>query len=241
MKRFWFLISIAAFLALEGYCAYACAVQRLFNSLPASLIMFFALSVVCIPLSVILHELGHMLFGAVVKIKAVPHFKLMGASSCTVIPGTDKNLKDRIIFTSLGGLIINALCIALGVVALTVEGVPVHISALLPFSAYLFLLNAMPFGYSDGATDGLVVCGLVRGDDSSKVMLRVLKVQAQVLGGKPFEDVDEDLLFGLPQIAEDDINFISLTELRYEYFKAKGDSEQAGKYKQRLDELKKYL
>ncbi|MDE7306096.1 MAG: hypothetical protein K2N33_01765, partial [Clostridia bacterium] len=93
MKRFWFIISIAAFLALESYCAYACAVQRVFNSLPASLIMFFALSAVCIPFSVILHELGHMLFGATVKIKAVPHFKLMGASSCTIIPKTDKNLK----------------------------------------------------------------------------------------------------------------------------------------------------
>ncbi|MDE6597615.1 MAG: hypothetical protein K2K60_03140 [Clostridia bacterium] len=241
MKRFWFLISIAAFLALEGYCAYACAMQKVFNSLTVSIIMFFALSVVCIPLSVVLHELGHMLFGATVKIKAVPQFKLMGASSCTIIPKTDKNLKGRIIFTSLGGLIVNALCIALGIVALTVEAVPVHISALLPFSAYLFLLNAMPFGYSEGATDGLVVCELVRGDDSSKVMLNVLKVQAQVLGGKPFEEVDESLLFDVPQIAEDDINFISLTELRYEYFKARGDNENAQKYKQRLDELKKYL
>ena len=175
MKRFWFIISIAAFLALESYCAYACAVQRVFNSLPASLIMFFALSAVCIPFSVILHELGHMLFGATVKIKAVPHFKLMGASSCTIIPKTDKNLKGRLIFTSLGGLIVNALCIALGIVALTVEAVPVHICALLPFSAYLFLLNAMPFGYSDGATDGLVVCGLIKGDDSSKVMLNGFK------------------------------------------------------------------
>ena len=241
MKRFWFIISIAAFLALELYCAYACATQKVFNSVPASVIAFVALSVVCIPLSIIAHELGHMLFGAMVKIKAVPQFKLLGASSCTIIPKTDKNLKGRIIFTSLGGLIVNALCIALGIVALTVQAVPVHICALLPFSAYLFLLNAMPYGYSEGKTDGLVIFELARGGDSSKVMLNVLKVQAQVLGGKPFEEVDESLLFDLPQIAEDDINFISLTELRYEYFKANGDTEQAEKYKQRLNELKKYL
>ncbi len=238
MKRFWFIISIVAFVALEGYCAYACAVQRVFDSTPASLILFFALSVVCIPLSVILHELGHVLCGASVKIKAVPELKLLGASSCKIIPKTDKSLKGRIIFTALGGLIVNVLCIVLGVVALAVEAVPVHVSAILPFSAYLFLLNAMPYGYSDGKTDGLVISELVKDDDSAKVMLNVLRVQAQVLRGRPIEEVDESLLFSVPQLPEDDVNFIALTELRYEYFKAKGDIAEAEKYKERLEALK---
>ena len=53
-----------------------------------------------------------------------------------------------------------------------------------------------------------------------------------------FENIDESLLFDLPQIAEDEEAFISLTELRYEYFKAVGDEEQAKKYKRRFEELK---
>ena len=34
-------------------------------------------------------------------------------------------------------------------------------------------------------------------------------------------------------------SFIALTELRYEYFKAKGETAQAEKYKARFEELKK--
>ncbi len=70
-------------------------------------------------------------------------------------------------------------------------------------------------------------------------MLAVLTVQAQVLNGKPIKEVDESLLFSVPQIQEDDPAFISLTELRYEYFKAKGEEEQAEKFKTRFEELKK--
>ena len=72
-------------------------------------------------------------------------------------------------------------------------------------------------------------------------MLAVLTVQAQVLKGKPIEEADEKLLFDLPVIREDDPAFISLTELRYEYFSAKGDAEQAEKYKSRLESLKVYI
>lgn len=100
-------------------------------------------------------------------------------------------------------------------------------------------MNAMPVQFDSGRTDGLVGWELFNNSDSAKVMIAVLTVQAQVLNGKPFEEVDEKLLFEVPQIQEDDINFIALTELRHEYFKAKGDESQAEKYRLRFEELKK--
>ena len=96
----------------------------------------------------------------------------------------------------------------------------------------------MPFDFDNGKTDGRIVAELIKLTDSAKVTLAVLTVQAQILQGKKMEEIDGKLLFEVPQIAEDDLSFISLTELRYEFFKAKGDSENAEKWKTRFEELK---
>ena len=226
-------------IALLLYCSYATYIEYDFW------IWFgFTLALILsVWISSLLHELGHMLFGALVKISAVPKFtswrKFLDAMSCTIKPKTDKNLKFRIIFTTLGGLFVNFIFIVLGIVALCVPAVPTYLSAFLPSSLYLFILNALPLYLNGGKTDGLVIYELLRGDDEAKVLLAVLTVQAQVLKGKPIEEVDENLLFGVPQIREDDPAFIALTELRYEYLKAKGEAEKAQGYKSRFEELKK--
>ena len=203
-------------------------------------VLIVAVAVLLLPVSSALHEVGHMLFGAIVKIKAVPNFKLFGSSSCKIIPQTDKNLKRRFIATALGGLIINFLLLIFSIIA-TAEtvGLPFWASVFFPSCWYLIALNALPLTYSTGKTDVNVVWDLVTNEPSAEVLLSVLTVQAQVLNGKPIKEVDEKLLFDLPQIQEDDQAFISLTELRYEYFKAKGDTENALLWKNRFEELKK--
>lgn len=241
MKRFAFILNCIISLALAAVCAYVCTVDGAFKSLPDSFAVLFVVFFVSIPLSSVLHELGHMACGASVKIYTIPHFKLYTSSSVKLKPKTDKNLKPKVIFTALGGLIVNLLCIILGIVALCVSAVPAELSGILPFSFYLFTLNALPFVYFDGKTDGLIVYDIIKNTDEAKVMLAVLTVQAQVLNGKAIEEVDEALLFSVPQIQEDDESFIALTQLRSEYYTAKGDEEKAQKYKQRFEDLKKYL
>lgn len=191
-----------------------------------------------------------MLFGATVKIKAVPDSKNFlsflfesllyfgKAQSCKIIPKTDKNLRKALIVTAVGGCAVNAVFVVLGVVALCVPAVPTELCALFPASFHLIAMNAMPFNFDNGKTDGRIVIEQIKMTDSAKVTLAVLTVQAQVLQGKKIEEVDEKLLFELPQIEEDDLSFISLTELRYEYFKAKNDSENAEKWRARFEELK---
>ena len=228
-----------------------CGIEIIFHSSNVIVAVITGiLTVFSFPLSSLLHEAGHILFGATVKIKAVPDSKNFlsfifetfldfgKAQSCKIIPKTDKNLRKAVIVTAVGGCAVNAVFIVLGIVALCVPAVPAELSFMLPASFHLIAMNAMPFDFDDGKTDGKIVYELAKNTDSAKVTLAVLTVQAQVLQGKNIEEVDEKLLFDVPQIEEDDLSFISLTELRCEYFKAKGDTENAEKWQTRFEELK---
>lgn len=194
--------------------------------------------IVAIPLSSLLHELGHMLFGAMCGIKTKPHFSLFGSSSCALMPKKEGKIKSRVIFTALGGFTVNLLIGLICGILVSFDIAPVWLTFLIPANMYLLILNAIPVQFASGKTDGLVITEVVSGNDEAKVLLAVLTVQAQVLNGKPIQEVDEALLFDLPQIREDDQSFIALTELRYEYMKAKGNEEEAQKYKQRFEQLK---
>lgn len=248
MKIFWSIaVKIAAFVLL----AY-CGTRVIFDStgwisaLAVGLIM-----VISCPLCAILHELGHMLFGAVVKIKAVPEGKNFSAflkqtflnwwdaSSCKIIPATETGLRGKVIFTAIGGPAVDFIFVVLGIVALCASSVPTGLCALMPAAFHLLALNALPFNFDNGKSDGEIIYELIKNGDEAKVMLAVLNVQAQVLGGKPIEKIDEKLLFDLPQIREDDESFIALCELRCEYFTAKGDTGNAEKWRTRFDQLKK--
>ena len=242
MKILWSVaVKIAAF-ALLAYCG----VRVIFESSWIVAVAVGIIMVLSCPLSAILHELGHMLFGAMVKIKAVPDKGFLkdtflnwwDSSSCKIIPKREKGLRGAVVFTALGGCVINLIFIILGIIALCVPAVPTGLCALLPASFHLLALNALPFSCDNGKSDGEIVIELIKNGDEAKVMLAVLAVQAQVLQGKPIGEVDEKLLFNLPQIREDDISFISLCELRSDYFTAKGDSENAEKWRSRFEELK---
>lgn len=243
MKLIWSIaVKIAAF-ALLAYCGIRVILDgsHWYWTVLTGLIM-----VLSCPLSAIAHEFGHTLFGMAVKVKAVPDKGFLmntflawwNSSSVKIIPKTDSGLRGRIIFTALGGLAVNLIFIILGIVALCVPSVPTGLCALLPASAHLLALNALPLSYDSGKSDCGIIIELIKNSDGAKVMLAVLTVQAQVLKGKPIGEIDEKLLFDLPQIREDDTSFISLCELRAEYFTAKEDYENAEKWRTRFENLK---
>lgn len=236
-NRLCIAVTVCATVAVAVVCLYANLLE--YGGQWQTWLSFLFASLVFVPFAVLFHEGGHILFGALAKIKTEPKFGIFRTSSCKLIPRTDQNLKARLVFTAAGGVAVNLLFVVLGVLALSVPAIPVLESHVLPSSLYFFLLNVLPLQLADGKTDGLVVWELLRGGDESKVMLAVLSVQAQVLGGKPIGEVDEKLLFDLPQIREDDESFIALTELRYEYCKAKGDEARAESYRARFEQLKK--
>ena len=243
MKLIWSIAVKVASFALMAYCGIRVILD---SSHWCWAVLTGIIMVLSCPLSAILHELGHTLFGATVKVNAVPDKGFFidtflywwNSSSVKIIPKTDRGLRWRIIFTALGGSAVNLIFIILGIVALCVPSVPTELCALLPASAHLLALNALPVSYDSGKSDCEIISELIKNGDEAKVMLAVLTVQAQVLNGKPIGEVDEKLLFDISQIQEDDASFISLCELRAEYFTAKGDSENAEKWRTRFEQLK---
>lgn len=197
-----------------------------------------------LPICSFLHELGHALFGLFSKMRAEVNissaFTCFSPSFCRIVPHTDRGVRGRFLATACGGLAVNLLLIAFGLCALAIPEIPTFLAAVLPASFYIFAVNIAPAA-GNNKTDGEVICGLIRFDDSARVAVNVLTIQSKILAGTPISDIDEKLFFDLPQLPEDDIEFIILTDLRRRYFEARGDAALAAKYAERFESLKEYL
>lgn len=213
-----------------------------FGELYALIPTYIVLLAVCAVIAELLHEGGHYIVGAIAKMGVrLPQLRFFRSSSVEINPKGVKGLRARFIITAGAGLFFDLILIAVGIVALTVPAVTPIYGAFLPYAAYAFIVNAAPLEYSGGKTDGLAIVEALSKSDSSKVMFAVLKVQGLINSGVALKDVDENILTDVPQVQEDDINFIILTQLRYEYYLAKGDQEKAQKYLSRFNDIKQYL
>lgn len=239
---------IAAILAiaLAAWGGYAFCTQvkvgeetpELYASIPIYIILVFIGAF----LDELVHEGAHFMIGAFCSmgVKA-PKIRIFKSSSVEVYPKGPKCMKLRFLLTAGAGLFFDALIIALGLIAILVPSVPPVLSIGLPYAFYTFVINAVPFEYRGGKTDGLLIWEAIKNDPSSKVMFRILKIQGMVNGGLPLKELDESLLLDVPQLPEDDLNFIILTQLRYEYYLAKDDDSTAYKYFLRYKDLIQYL
>ncbi|MDE7256884.1 MAG: hypothetical protein K2N50_02875 [Clostridia bacterium] len=190
----------------------------------------------------IVHEGAHFIVGAMCSMGVkLPRIRIFKSSSVEMYPKGAKAMRLRFIFTAAAGLFFDLLIVALGIIALVVPSVPALFAVGLPYAFYSFVINVVPLEYAAGKTDGLMVWEAVKNTPSAQVMFAVLKVQGKVNGGLLLKEVDESLLLDVPQIQEDDINFIMLTQLRCEYYEAKGNDSEAYKYFLRYKDLIRYL
>lgn len=190
----------------------------------------------------LVHEGAHFLVGAICGMGVKPpKIRIFKSSSVEMYPRGVKAMRLRFILTAAAGLFFDLLIIALGIIALTVPSVPAFFALGLPYAFYSFVINVAPLEYGAGKTDGLVVCEAIANTPSAQVMFAVLKVQGKVNGGLLLKEIDESMLLDVPQIQEDDINFIMLTQLRFEYYEAKGNDSEAYKYFMRYKDLIRYL
>lgn len=190
----------------------------------------------------IIHEGAHFLAGAICSMGVKPpKIRIFKSSSVEMYPKGIKAMRLRFLITAAAGLLFDLLIIALGIIALVVPSVPALLALGLPYAFYSFVINAVPLEYGSGKTDGLVICEALSGSPSSQVMFAVLKIQGKVNSGFLLREIEESWLLDVPQIQEDDINFIILTQLRYEYYLAKGDDSTAYKYFMRYKQLIRYL
>ena len=220
---------------------------------------FFA-SIIVAP---IVHELGHVCFGAVVKMQWIyvkcfcikayrkegkKRFALISPfapDQTQVLPKSGGNMQKRAALYTLGGLICGgcfliALIIA-AVLTACFGAVSYYLFATLPYTAYLFLLNLPPFSYASGKTDGAVYRGIRKGYDAEKCMLSAMEIQGQLCEGKSFSQIEEGYYFDLPQLCEDEPLYAILLDLRYRYYLEKEETEKAADCLNRLALNESYL
>lgn len=244
MKNFWLIFNLIISLALwvaVGFC-FVLQTNGIILYVLLQVLIYIAISAVALYLSFILHEVGHLFFGSICKMGVkINKFSFLSPSlSVWGFTEQEKDVRWRYFITVIGGLIFNLLLIVIGGVGLKVSAL-IWLCPFVPASFYVLFLNILPYEYESGKTDGLVANEVLNNKDTAKVLLVLLCVQGQINCGKKLEEIDENIILNLPQLPEDDINFIYLTQLRAMYYAAKGESEKSEKYQKRYEDLKIYL
>ncbi len=210
-----------------------------------------------------LHELGHVLLAkkenmacVYVKFFCFKVYKKAGqsgfgwaspfaADETQVLPKCGGNMQRRAIGYTLGGISFSgALFIILLTLALTLtfmNRICYFVWGMLPYAAYLFLLNLPPVEYASGKTDTLVYLGIKRGADVEKCMLSVMEIQGQLYEGKRFSEIPQSYYFDLPQLVEEEPLFALVLDLRYRYYLDKEELDSAADCLNRLALTQAYL
>lgn len=162
------------------------------------------------------------------------------------LPVCGGNMEKRAISYTRGGLRFGGVSFLLFVViAVCLQCFRLSVSffffALLPYTGYLFLLNAVPVYFAGGKTDALVLKGLKRGADEEKAMLAAMEIFGELSENKSFTEIDEKLFFDLPIIAESLPVSATITDLRYRYCLEKGNMDGAAEQINRLASLTAYM
>lgn len=262
MKRRWttvfavsLLIVLLASLILVGYFAWIAGLDEFISAVAA-----MGASIIIAP---ILHEFGHVLAAKANKMECVDikcfcfryqktdeKWKLTLVSpfapdQTQVLPKSSENMQKRATLYTLGGLALEgAVCLLIALTAIIFacfKAATFSLWGMLPYCAYLFILNAVPLEYPDGKTDAFVAVGLKKGYPAEKTMVAAMCIQGELSQGSTFSQIDEKWYFDLPQLCEDEPLFAVMLDLRYRYYLDKGDMENAAKQLNRLSSLQAYF
>jgi len=240
-------------------------IKKVFNSdnFFITALILFAGALVSLFIITAIHELGHLIAGKRNGFKFVSitiwflKWKRVGNSvrfSFTafkdamgyteMVPTTIDNLDEKFIRLTRGGVVANVISMFIFAIPLFFT-IPYAVLCLLcplvPLSLYYALDNILPTDKNGVRNDGGVIFGIKNEDNESKVLLNVLKIQAQMVDGKTPSQVDESLYFDIPQLPEDNQYFINMLSLRYNYYIDKGDFENAKNVLDRVSDLADYL
>lgn len=213
-----------------------------------------------------LHELGHVIFGLCcgfrfnsMRIGLMNIHKKDGklritfsrlpeslAGSTEMLPKNADKLYSRFLVTISGGLIFSFVvlagaCVVLFLYPIVPFAAYIFAGTALPFAFHIFFYNILPFNDDDLDTDGGMLRGLLKREPSYLTAVNILAIEGYLYQGKTPAEIDRELYFGLPQLPEDDLNFIVLTSYRFMYDLDSGDVESAIKASDRLEGLLEYV
>lgn len=216
-------------------------------------------------LNAFVHEFGHIIVGQKNGFRFVSvtvwffkwrrvnkhirfDFVMMGeeAGSSEMITDYTDNIATRFKNMTLGGIGASAIMTVIGIVPLFLYSVlPLWafcvLGMMLPVSVYYFVGNALPMSSEGVLNDGATVYGIKKNTPSAQVMTCILAFQARLTAGDTPSEVDEKFLFEVPQLPEDDLNFILLLNARYSFYLDKGDYANAKSTSDRLMTLLDYM
>ena len=210
-----------------------------------------------------IHELGHLIGGKAnafdclsfqvlflrwekQKNRFVFTLSMLGfsAGSTELVAKNTVNIEKRYKKVILSGIIFSICIIPICLIPIFIKTLPLWLFSLLimflPIGVYSVLDNGLPMISEGVKNDGALLKGLSNGDDSSKVMINLLKIQSELYNGKTPAEIDKDLYFDLPQLREDDVNFFLLLNARYNYYLDNKDIENAKDTIARLLSLEDY-
>lgn len=228
------------------------------------LLYFAAGAIIAGFICTVFHETGHLIAGKIngfaflsltiwffkfsrERNKTVFDFTFMGeeAGYTEMAAKSVENLPVKLKKYTLGGLIATIIPMLCGVAPLFIAGrLPVFLfvawAMLLPLGAYTFFGNALPMSSGGAGNDGKILYGLKIMDDDTKVILSMLAVQSELYNGKTPAEIDEKYYTDVPQLAEDDLNFIMLLTARLAYYIDKKDYANARKVNERCLTVAEY-
>lgn len=162
-----------------------------------------------------------------------------------MIPVNAENLEKRFAKMTLGGIIATGILLVLSVSPLVFAffmssklwWLYALTAMFFPVGVYFFFANVLPMDNEGLLNDGAVVSGLKKGNAVSKVTVGLLRIHSELVNGKSPAEIDETCFYDLPQLPEDNPNFILLLNNRYAYELDKGDFVKAKKISDRMEEL----
>lgn len=205
-----------------------------------------------------LHETGHVIFGKAAGFyflsmtvwffcwkkergKIVFRFVRLGeeAGYTEMVSKTTENLEKRFKKMTLGGTLFTVIPVVLGIIPFIFAGktsaaVFITTATLLPMGLYYLFGNILPMVNGGEGNDGKVLSDLKKNNDDAKALCAMLKIQSGLFNGKTPAEIDESYYFDVPQLPEDDMNFVRLLSARYYYYLDKGDYENAKNITERL-------
>lgn len=251
-----------------GFAAVACAVlmavltAREWAELPAAYLAVYIAAAACLLLlhpGVLVHEAGHLLFGACAGMKCVsfsvgffsfsPRGKKVSlrisptAGETQLIPNKTSNMRRRMMAATLGGALLNfTVGTVFAVLFFLLPNPPalLFFELLAPFQLYEAVAAILPAELNAGKTDGALFSELKKKTDEADVLLRVLTAQGMLEKGS-FSDLPQELLFSAPVVREDCPYFLSLLHMRYQWLLYRGDERGAAEQIFRLEDLSDYL
>ncbi len=224
-----------------------------------NVMLWFVLgAILCGLLNAFLHELGHVIAGKnngyAFSAMTVWFFKWTKkkkkivfsltlpfdeAGYTEMIPTKTDKVAERHVKYTQGGVYGSIILLLLGIPAFfLLEYLSWQLfvlwAMLVPMSVYYLAGNVLPMSSSGALNDGAVVYGFKKKNFGSMVTTALLIYQAELYNGKTPSQVDDKLLFDLPQLSEEDPLFVMLLNARYNYFVDKGDFDGAKSVSDRL-------